>query len=252
MPAERPVSVSLLPQLAGDLSGGIAVVADVLRATTTIVQALASGAVAAIPCASIDDARTYAKTRKKDVLLAGERHGKPIDGFDIGNSPREFTSAKCKGNTVVMATTNGTPAIVRAAEAERVLIAAFVNFSAVCEQFRTDLRPVHIVCAGTDGQVSLEDTLLAGALVDFLCEHGEVTLNDSARLAWDSFENHGQMLEGALEVGLGGRNLLKLGYDFDIRDAARVDRFAIVPELKRDPLRIERGAVGIVKAHWPR
>src|SRR5437667_327941 len=82
---------------------------------------------------------------------------------------------------------------------------AFVNFSAVCEQLRTDPRPVHIVCAGTDAEVSLEDTLLAGAIVDFLCENGDVKLNDSARLAWDSFENNGQMLEGALEVGLGGR-----------------------------------------------
>src|SRR5205823_2818049 len=116
-------------------------------------------------------------------LLTGERHGKPIAGFDIGNSPREFTAARCKGKTVVMATTNGTPAIVRAAEAERVLIAAFVNFSAVCEQLRTDARPVHIVCAGTDGGISFEDALLAGALVDFLCEQGEVKLNDSARLA---------------------------------------------------------------------
>jgi 2-phosphosulfolactate phosphatase len=255
MPAERPVSVHLLPRLAeaGSLNGGVAVVADVLRATTTIVHALAAGAAAVIPCAAIDEARTIAKgLKKKSFVLAGERHGKPIDGFDIGNSPREFTSARCKGKTIVMATTNGTPAIVRAAEAERVLVAAFVNFSAVCEQLRADPRPVHIVCAGTDKEVSVEDTLLAGALVDFLCEHGDVALNDSARLAWDTFENHGSMLEGALAMGLGGRNLLGLGYDADICDSAKVDRFALAPELARDPLRIERGTVGIVQCHWPR
>jgi 2-phosphosulfolactate phosphatase len=255
MPDERPVNVYLLPRLveAGSLKGGIAVVGDVLRATTTIVHALAAGAAAVIPCAEIEEARTIAKgKKKKDVLLAGERHGKPIPGFDIGNSPREFTAAKCKNKTVIMATTNGTPAIARAAEAARVLVAAFVNFSAVCEQLRTDPRPVHIVCAGTDAEVSWEDTLLAGAIVDFLCEAGDVKLNDSARIAWDSFENNGRMLEGALAVGLGGRNLLGLGYDFDIRDAAKVDRFAIAPEVQRDPLRIERGAVGIIKSHWPR
>jgi 2-phosphosulfolactate phosphatase len=252
MSLPRPVAVHLLPQLVGKLAGGTAIVADVLRATTTIVHALASGAECVVPCASIVEARKFARKNKKRILLAGERQGKPIDGFDIGNSPREFTAAKCKNKTVVMATTNGTPAICGALDAERVLIAAFANFSAVCEQLRTDSRPVHIVCAGTDGEISLEDTLLAGAIVDFLCEHREVSLNDSARLAWDTFENNGPLLEGAMELGLGGRNLLGLGYKHDIADAAKVDRFAIVPEVQRDPLRIELGAVGIVQAHWPR
>src|SRR5262249_54106982 len=104
--------------------------------------------------------------------------------------------------------------------------------------------------AGTEGEVSLEDTLLAGALVDFLSEVVEVRLNDSARLAWDCFENHGRVLVGALEVGKGGVNLRRLGYDDDIRAAAQVDQFALVPEMRPDPLRIEVGAVGIVQSHW--
>ncbi len=79
---------------------------------------------------------------------------------------------------------------------------------------------------------------------------GEVRLNDAARLAWDCFENHGRCLPGALEVGKGGATLRGLGYDDDIKAAARVDRFALVPELRRDPLRVEVGAVGIVKSHW--
>jgi 2-phosphosulfolactate phosphatase len=106
------------------------------------------------------------------------------------------------------------------------------------------------VCAGTEGEVTLEDTLLAGALVDFLCQSSEVRLNDGARLAWDSFENHGRVLLGALEVSQGGAALRRLGYDGDIRAAAQVDRFALVPELRRDPLRIEVGAVGVVTSHW--
>jgi 2-phosphosulfolactate phosphatase len=150
----------------------------------------------------------------------------------------------------VLTTTNGTRALLRAAEAERVLLAAFVNYSAVCEQLRQDTRPVHIVCAGTEGEVTLEDTLLAGALVDYLCDVGEVEVNDSARLAWDCFENHGRLLLGALEVSGGGANLRRLGYDEDIRTAAEVDKFALVPELRRDPLRVELGAVGIVQSHW--
>jgi 2-phosphosulfolactate phosphatase len=150
----------------------------------------------------------------------------------------------------VLTTTNGTRALLRAAEAERVLVAGFVNYSAVCEQLRQDARPVHIVCAGTDGTVTLEDTLLAGALVDFLCEVGEVRLNDAGRLAWDCFENHGRVLLGALQVSRGGTQLRELGYDDDIQAAAQVDQFALVPELRREPLRVEVGAVGIVKSHW--
>jgi 2-phosphosulfolactate phosphatase len=186
------------------------------------------------------------------VLLGGERGGIPLSGFDLGNSPREYTATVCRGKTVVLTTTNGTRALVCAAEAERVLIAGFVNYSAVCEQLRADGRPVHIVCAGTEGEVTLEDTLLAGALVDFLCEKFDAMLNDSARLAWDCFENHGRMLQGALEISRGGVNLRQLGYDEDIRAAAQVDQFAMVPELRSDPLRVEVGAVGIVENHWPK
>ncbi len=253
MPEDRDVQVHLLPCQAppGRLAGGLAVVIDVLRATTTIVHALAAGAACVRPCAEVDEARALAgEMRVGRVLLGGERHGRPLDGFDLGNSPREYTGKVCKGNTLVLTTTNGTRALLRAAEAERVLVAAFVNYSAVCEQVRQDARPVHIVCAGTEGEVSLEDTLLAGALVDCLSQAGEVHLNDAARLAWDCFENHGRCLLGALQIGKGGASLRRLGYDDDIKAAAQVDRFALVPELRRDPLRVEVGVVGIVKSHW--
>ena len=251
----REVSVHLVPALAapGRLAGGIAVVIDVLRATTTIVHALAAGCTAVRPCVEIAEARELADHLPAGkVLLAGERHGRQIDGFDLGNSPRDFTPARCKGTTLVLTTTNGTPALLRAAEADRVLVAAFVNFSAVCEQIRKDARPLHIVCAGLNGEPCLEDTLLAGALVDCLSDESEVALSDSARLAWDCFENHGRILAGALEVSEGGRGLCALGYAEDLKDAADIDRFAIVPELRRDPLRLEVGAIGIVKRRWPK
>jgi 2-phosphosulfolactate phosphatase len=249
----KEVQVHLLPELArpGRLTGSLAVVIDVLRAGTTIIHALAAGCCAVRPCLEVEEARALAENMPAGkVVLAGERGGKPMPGFDLGNSPREFTPKTCGGTTLVLTTTNGTRALLRAAEAERVLIAAFVNYSAVCEQLRQDARPVHIVCSGTEGQATLEDTLLAGALVEYLCEEMDVTLNDSARLAWDCFENHGRVLLGALEISHGGANLRRLGYDEDIKAAALVDKFALVPELRRDPLRIEVGSVGIVKKHW--
>jgi 2-phosphosulfolactate phosphatase len=253
MPQDRDVQVHLLPNLVppGALTGGLAVIIDVLRATTTIIHALAAGCCAVRPCAEVEEARALAGSlRAGRALLGGERGGVPPEGFDLGNSPREYTCKACKGTTLVLTTTNGTRALLRAAEAERVLVAGFVNYSAVCEQLRQESRPIHIVCAGTEGGITLEDTLLAGALVDFLSETFEVRLNDSARLAWDCFENHGRVLLGALQVSQGGANLRQLGYDEDIKAAAQVDVFHIVPELRRDPLRIEIGAVGIVKSHW--
>jgi 2-phosphosulfolactate phosphatase len=253
MAGDREVCVHLLPQLAapGRLAGALAVPVDVLRATTTIVHALAAGCTCVRPCAELDEAREVADHLPAGkVLLGGERGGRPVPGFDLGNSPREYTPGRCKGTTLVLTTSNGTRAILRAAEAARALIAAFVNFSAVCEQIRLDPRPLHIVCAGAEGEPCLEDTLLAGALVDVLCDEVEVRLNDSARLAWDCFENHGRILAGALEISQGGVHLREIGCAEDVAAAADVDRFALVPELRRDPLRIAVGAVGIVKSRW--
>lgn len=250
---ERVMQVHLLPALIppGSLECGIAVVVDVLRATTTIVHALAAGCTCVRPCAEVDEARELAgQIRVGRVLLGGERCGVLIPGFDLDNSPRGYTAKLCRGATLVMTTTNGTRALLRAAEAERVLVGSFTNFSAVCEQLHGDARPIHIVCAGIKGEVALEDTLLAGALVDALCDAFELKLNDSARLAWASFENHRCVLQETLEISCGGSHLKQLGYDDDIRAAAQVDRFHLVPELRRDPLRIEVAAVGIVKSHW--
>lgn len=249
----RDVLVHLAPPLAppGRLAGGVAVAVDVLRATTTIAHALAAGCVAIRPCAELDEARRAAgELPAGRVLLGGERGGLPVPGFDLGNSPREYTAARCKGMTLVLSTSNGTRAILRAAEAERVLVGAFVNFSAVCEQVLRDARPLHVVCAGDGGAPCLEDALFAGALVEVLCEEQDVRLNDSARLAWDCFENHGRILQGALEVSAGGVQLRAIGAAADIPLAAEVDRFALVPELRREPLRLEVGAVGIVAGRW--
>jgi 2-phosphosulfolactate phosphatase len=255
MPADREVCVHLLPELAppGRLAGNIAVAIDVLRATTTIVHALAAGCVAVRLCLEVEEARALAgQMLAGKVLLGGEREGRPLPGFDLGNSPKEYAPTVCAGQTLVLTTTNGTRALVKASAADRVLVAAFVNFSAVCEQLRQDQRAVHIICAGTDGEVTLEDTVLAGALVDFLCDASEVRLNDSARLAWDCFEHHGHVVQEALLLGKGGANLHQLGYDEDIALAARIDQFALVPELRRDPLRVEIGSVGVTRKHWKR
>jgi 2-phosphosulfolactate phosphatase len=102
-----------------------------------------------------------------------------------------------------------------------------------------DRRPVHLVCAGTDGATTLEDTLLAGALVNYLCAEYDVRLNDSACVAWDTFKLQGSCLMAALQASEGARGLFAVGHGPDIDLATVVDRFGLVPELRRDPLRVE-------------
>jgi 2-phosphosulfolactate phosphatase len=254
MAKKRVFHVSLLPQLSSPeiLRKSVVVVIDVLRASTTIIYALAAGCTAVLPVSEVEDARTTAgKMRAGKVLLGGERGGKPLPGFDLGNSPIEYTTELCQGSALVLTTTNGTRALLHAADAERVLVAGFVNFSAVCEQLLKETRPVHVICAGTNGEITLEDTLLAGAFVERFSDE-DVQLNDSARLAWDCFEHHGTVVDDALKLSQGGRHLQDLGYDDDLPASAQIDRFLIVPELRKLPVRLEVGSFGTSRSHWPR
>ncbi|NNE71651.1 MAG: 2-phosphosulfolactate phosphatase, partial [Rhodothermales bacterium] len=152
-----------------DLAGRTAVVIDVLRASSTIAFALMQGAKEVIPVADLGDAsRMAAALDASSFVLAGERGGKRIEGYQLGNSPLEFTSAVVRDKTVILSTTNGTPAIRAAEEAADVLIGGFVNLSRVAAAVRAAGRDVVIICAGWGNRVSLEDTLCAGMRVDRL------------------------------------------------------------------------------------
>jgi 2-phosphosulfolactate phosphatase len=266
---KRLLHVHLVPELVAPeaLRGGVAVVLDVLRATTTMVHALAAGCVAIYPVQEVDEARKMASSlQPRKVLLGGERLGLKIDGFDLGNSPTEYRPDCCRDATLVMTTTNGTRALLRANAAERVLVAGFVNFSATCAELANETLPIHLVCAGTQGEVTLDDTLLAGAFVEALSRElgppprrGEkrapaqqaLLLNDGARLAWDCFEHHGVILDEALRLSAGGRRLLEIGQEEDLKSAAHVDRFFLTVELRRDPMRLELGRAGVTRRRWP-
>ncbi len=263
MPDRPPISVHLLPALIppGALRGGVAVVVDVLRASSVMIHALASGAEAIIPCLEIEDAiRAASEYPKGRVLLGGERGGVPIEGFDLGNSPRTYSPEVCQGKMLVMTTTNGTRAILASLEAERVYVASFFNLSATLERVRAESRdrPVHLVGSGTEGYISLEDSLLVGA---FAAKLGGMTDgmplspepegdplpfgNDEAYLAanqWLEVERNmpDRPLWHLLRLGRGGHNVRRLGLEPDIEDVARIDAIPLVAELKRQPLRIEK------------
>ena len=244
--SERPgVSVHLLPALIpeGSLRGGAAVVVDVLRATTTIVHALDAGADRVVPCLEIDQALALAAGMPPGTaVLAGERTGLPIEGFDLGNSPSGATRQVCRGKSLIMTTTNGTRAILASLDAEAVFIGAFVNLAATVRALLATARPLHVVCSGTDGLVCYEDTLLAGAIAARLGYDGVEPANDEALLARDLWLDADDRLgvAAAIARGRGGRRVVAIGLAADLADAARVDRFDLVAGLRRDPLRIVR------------
>ena len=153
----------------GDVAGRVVAVIDVLRASTSIAVAMANGARAVVPLESSDEVVTRAKAfERSDVLLAGERRMLAIPGFDLGNSPRQFTRDVVEGKTVLMTTTNGTPAIMNTPGARDVVIASYVNYTAVLTMLRAALRggaDVTLVCAGRDRQFALEDAGCAGRFV---------------------------------------------------------------------------------------
>jgi len=257
------VNVYALPTLATpvDLLGATAVVIDVLRASTTILHALEAGATEVIPCLEVDDARRIAAEAgdAAEVVLGGERQAVRIEGFDLGNSPSEYTPYSVGGRRVLITTTNGTRAILAARPAARVLIGAFVNVSAVCHTL-LDAEKVALICAGTDGQYSRDDVLLAGLVVNWLERRGGLIyqLNAQATTARENWTTAfpgpiglgdellaPERLAAELRTSAGGQNLVAAGLEADLLDAARIDRFRSVPELDVDQLRIRccnRGA----------
>lgn len=236
----RRIDVHLLPALLGqtDLTGTVAVVIDVLRATTTITHAIAHGAACVVPCQTIEQARQTA-ARFSNALLGGERGGEKIEGFDLGNSPAEYARDTVAARPVVFTTTNGTQAMQAVRAADAIYIAAFVNLSAVCREL-APYPHLHIVCAGTEGEITREDVLLAGAIVDLL-EAGAgpkipLDLNDQAQIAADAWQEAKAALTATslserLRASRGGRNVLRLGQENDIDIAATLDKFDLAPRL---------------------
>ncbi len=227
----------MLPELLdpASLEGSVAVVIDVLRASTTIIHAFANGAAAVIPCATVDEARdTAARLGHERVLLGGERHGQLIAGFDLDNSPLAYTSEVVAGRTIVFTTTNGTRALQACRSANCVLIGAFVNRRALVESLRVAGRPVHLVCAGTDGQLTAEDILFAGAIAqDLHADHRGSPTDVQTQMALDFWRAHSRdeaTYHQTIRESRGGQNLVQLRLEADIRRCAERDLFSVVPE----------------------
>lgn len=231
----------------GAPAGGIAVVIDVLRASTTMVTAVAEGAAAVWPVAALGEARRLAARLGPAAVLGGERGGERISGFDLGNSPLEYTSNRVAGRDVVITTTNGTAAIAACTGAAETLVGAIVNRRAVALAVRKLATPgrftdVHLVCAGTDGAVSAEDVLGAGAILEAALASSparEHSLDQAAAAALAAFrqvaahDDPVAALVAAFRRSPGGGNLLALGMDADLDTCGRIDTQSVVPRLDR-------------------
>jgi 2-phosphosulfolactate phosphatase len=214
------------------LSDKLIVVIDVLRASSTIITALAYGCRGLVPILSPEQAKEKAQQfKKEEVLLGGEREGRKIKGFDLGNSPREYQKEIVEDRIIIFSTTNGVKTLERVRGAFRIIIASFLNLQATfnyCSKFQGDIL---LACAGKEGYFSLEDTVCAGMLINSLrdiysdtCQ--EVDANLTAQVLYKKFGNN--ILE-MLRKSQHGRYLESIGLRKDLEFCAQLDIFNIVP-----------------------
>jgi 2-phosphosulfolactate phosphatase len=212
---------------------------DVLRATTSMTAALAAGVSEIRVFDSLDGAMAAANAHGQPRLLCGERNTLPPPGFDLGNSPGQFDAKLHAGMTVFMSTTNGTRAIVAARSAKLLLTGALVNASAVARRLVTEGRDVTLLCAGSDGEPSMEDLLGTGAVLTALRKLTNVELTgDLARISSELFTTCRDRLPAVLTETHGGRNIRRVHLDADIAFAARLDVFNVVGRVLDNPLRV--------------
>lgn len=145
----------------------IVVVIDIFRATSAIVTAFYNGVNKMIPIASLEQAKEY---QAQGLMVAAERNGEIVEGFELGNSPFGYMNNKVKGKTIAISTTNGTQAIEASKAASKIVIGSFLNLDILCEYLASQKRDVIMLCAGWKNKFNLEDTLFAGAVVKKLTE----------------------------------------------------------------------------------
>lgn len=217
------------------LDGRVVAVIDVLRATTTIAAALFAGARTVIPFVETEDVvRTARQYGRGEVMLAGERQMLVIPGFDLGNSPVEFTSARVAERTVLLTTTNGTKALLACDDAKTVLVASYANYTATLERLQAALDAGHdiaIVCASHEGTPCLEDSGCAGRFTSALeAANDALVVNDAAQMCNQLSRQYGDDIVRLFGAAAHGRALQKAGFDDDLRACATVDLYPVLAE----------------------
>lgn len=231
---KRCLEVCLTPALLHlyDFKESIVVVIDIFRATSSICYGIENGAEAIIPVATVEACESY---RHSEFLLAAERNGEVVAGFDFGNSPFSYIKDKVHGKTVVLTTTNGTHAINVSRGASKIVIGSFLNLGALCDWLKTQPDNVLLLCSGWKDKVNLEDTLFAGGVVHNLMNE-DYQLDDSGIAAEDLYRIAKNDLNTYLKKTSHSERLKKLGIEEDIAFCLQVDITTSIPVLDGERL----------------
>lgn len=208
----------------------IVVVIDILRATSAISTAFFNGVAKMIPVATVEEARTF---KENGFLVAAERNGEIVEGFDLGNSPFGYMNDKVKGKTIAITTTNGTQAINAAMGAHKVVIGSFLNMDLVTDYLKKQQKDVLFLCAGWKNKFNLEDTLFAGAVADSLIyKYGFNSNCDSTIAAMELYKIAKHDLHGFLANSSHRNRLAKLDLDRDIRYCLTPNQCPVLPVME--------------------
>ncbi len=229
------------------LKDRIVVVIDVLRASTSIAMALRSGAKEIIPVSNIESAVKISGSLFGDVVLrAGERNARMIEGFNLGNSPTEYTPDVVRGKSIIFLTTNGSVAMVRGRHAKTLIVAGFVNLSAVVDHLCELQSDFTVVCAGKENTFCIEDAVCAGRIINTLSKETKLEIiPDDAGLAAATLDKLlGKNILKLLKSSEHGRYLTEIGFGEDLKICAGIDSIGVLPLLAGNVIRDQRPAHG--------
>lgn len=218
-------------------------VVDILRASTSMIAALTNGCESLIPVADPETARRVAETLPPaSWLLAGERRGEPIAGFDLGNSPLEYAAERVAGRTIVLSTSNGTRALLAARRAPAIGVGALVNLGAAAEWALAGGREILVACAGERGRTSLEDLVAAGLLVERMTGHEPALApTPAAREAMREAAGYGKDVTRLAEASSWARHLARRGRGADVAACLLLDTTTLVPVYRPEIDKVVRG-----------
>jgi len=228
----KKIDICLTPDLIHqyDLRGSVVVMIDILRASSSIVTAIAHGVGSVRPVDSLNECR---ELKLQGYIGAAERGGKKVGGFDIGNSPFSFMNPELEEKNIAMTTTNGTQTLKRSKGALQVIVGSFLNYSALLAYLERLPCDILLHCAGWKGKVNLEDTLFAGAVIHGLKQLFEYD-SDVPLMALNLFKQSKNDLKAAIEDSSHVNRLIGLGLEKDIDFCLKFDEYKIIPVLKGD------------------
>jgi 2-phosphosulfolactate phosphatase len=216
-----------------DTAGRLVIIVDVLRASTTVATALGNGAKTVIPLEGPDEVISRSKEfARSQTLLAGEQKMLPITGFDLGNSPQAFTPDVVAGKTILITTTNGTRALLGVQGARDIVVASYVNFTAVLTMMKvaaSSNTDIAIICAGEEGSFTLEDSACAGRYVRAIPKRAALKINDAAAASVLIEKKYGDNIAKVFKESTHGQALESAGFGDDLAAAAEVDAYPVVP-----------------------